>query len=183
MPKISYAASTWRFHWAVLANEIITNAVKHAFPDSRSGRIEVSICHCGHDVLLWVRDNGIGDTGKAGRGIGKQLITALAAQLRAEISVDVQAGTLVQVRLPAEDFKRCPTKLAVPPVASLRQHCYSALYPWRQQLAAPSQKRHQSEEVVRSLSHRLQTIWREPIHHPEGGDEGPDYRRQRPTRS
>ena len=67
----------------VLANEIITNAVKHAFPNNRSGRVEVSLRHRGQDVLLSVRDNGIGDAGKAGGGIGKQLITALAGQLRA----------------------------------------------------------------------------------------------------
>ena len=109
----------------VLANEIITNAVKHAFPDNRSGRIEVSLRHRGQDVLLRVRDNGIGDACKAGGGIGKQLITALAGQLRAEISVDVQAGTLVQVRLPAEDFKRSSAKPAIPPTVPLEQYCYS----------------------------------------------------------
>jgi two-component sensor histidine kinase/PAS domain-containing protein len=109
----------------VLANEIITNAVKHAFPENRSGRIEVSLRHRGHDVLLSVRDNGIGDACKAKGGIGKQLITALAGQLRAEIRVDVQAGTLVQVGLPAEDFRPSSAKPAIPPVVSLGQYCYS----------------------------------------------------------
>ncbi|UEM23113.1 PAS domain-containing protein [Skermanella mucosa] len=109
----------------VLANEIVTNAVKHAFPDSRTGRIEVSLRHRGQDVLLRVRDNGIGDACKAKGGIGKQLITALAGQLRADISVDVQAGTLVQVRLPAEDFKRHSTKPALLPAVPLDQYCYS----------------------------------------------------------
>jgi PAS domain S-box-containing protein len=109
----------------VLANEIITNAVKHAFPDNRSGRVEVSLRHRGQDVLFSVRDNGIGDAGKAGGGIGKQLITALAGQLRAEISVDVHSGTLVQVRLPAEDFKRSSAKPALPATAPLDQYCYS----------------------------------------------------------
>jgi hypothetical protein len=53
------------------------------------------------------------------------LIAALAGQTRAQISVDVQAGTLVQVRLPAEDFKPSSAKPAMPPVVPLGQYCYS----------------------------------------------------------
>jgi PAS domain S-box-containing protein len=109
----------------VLANEIVTNAVKHAFPDSRSGWIEVSLRHRGQDVLLRVRDNGIGDPCKTAGGIGKQLINALAGQLRSEISVEVQTGTLVQVTLPAEDFKQSSAKPAIPTAVPSGQYCYS----------------------------------------------------------
>jgi two-component sensor histidine kinase len=109
----------------VLTNEIVTNAFKHAFPDNQPGRIEVSLRHQGHDVLLMVRDNGVGDVCTAAGGIGKQLINALARQLRSEISVDVHRGTLVQVRLPAESFKRTSEKASMPPEVCVEQRCYS----------------------------------------------------------
>ena len=109
----------------VLANEIVTNAVKHAFPDSRPGRIEVSLRHRGQDVLLRVRDNGVGDACTAAGGIGKQLINALAGQLRSEISVDVQRALWSRSGSQPKDFKRTSAKAPMPPAVCVEQHCYS----------------------------------------------------------
>jgi two-component sensor histidine kinase len=103
----------------VLANEIIINAVKHAFPDDRPGRIEVSFRQGWNGVALTVRDNGIGDTGHRGNGIGKELIAALADQLKAEVSVDAASGTTVHIVLPADDFKPCPAEAIKLPTSSM----------------------------------------------------------------
>jgi two-component sensor histidine kinase len=67
-------------------NELIANALKHAFRPGEGGEIKVSLAHgADHDVILSVSDNGIGvpdhvdiahtDT------LGLQLVTLLADQL------------------------------------------------------------------------------------------------------
>ena len=45
----------------LIVNELVTNAIKHAFPDSRSGHIRVGFEALDHDqVRLIVRDDGVG---------------------------------------------------------------------------------------------------------------------------
>lgn len=74
---------------ALIANEVITNALKHAFPHQRSGRVRVAISSVGNKVRLDVVDNGVGapigdgDGGgdHAGAGFGMQIVHALAGQL------------------------------------------------------------------------------------------------------
>jgi len=69
---------------ALVANEVITNALKHGFPDQRQGRIHVSAATQGTQVTLLVEDDGVGqaDAGdSASSGFGMQIVQAMAAQL------------------------------------------------------------------------------------------------------
>ncbi|MGG5824083.1 sensor histidine kinase, partial [Falsiroseomonas sp. HW251] len=79
----------------LIANELITNALKHAFPGEREGTVRVSFRRDGHDFLLVVADDGIGlpdmppdelqeDLARRG-GMGRRLVRALAAQLGGRI--------------------------------------------------------------------------------------------------
>ncbi|MFN3207973.1 MAG: sensor histidine kinase [Roseovarius sp.] len=82
--------------------EAVTNCVEHAFPDGRSGTIEVVVgatddyhCHCR------VADDGIGMTGeRQGGGIG--IIRALAEQIggRADWERGAGGGTVLMVDFP-----------------------------------------------------------------------------------
>jgi two-component sensor histidine kinase len=83
-------------------NELVTNAVRHAFPGGGPGVIRVA-CHVNPvgQVMLTVRDTGIGmsaDDQPAPRGsFGLMLVAALARQLRGEWSIERGGGTVARL--------------------------------------------------------------------------------------
>lgn len=80
----------------LIVNELVTNAFKHAFPDSRSGTVEVSAERRGEELAVSVKDDGVGlPPGEVPRGhIGLELVHALARQLRGAVRFDSSpAGT------------------------------------------------------------------------------------------
>ncbi len=76
----------------LIVNELVSNALKYAFPGSASGEIRVAlVAESGKWFELSVSDNGIGfppesDTART-PALGLQLVELLAEQLGAEISV------------------------------------------------------------------------------------------------
>lgn len=69
----------------VVVNELVTNALRHAFPDGQSGTIAVRLTKTDvGDFLLAVEDDGIGmpEDGADRRGLGSMLLDRLAGQLR-----------------------------------------------------------------------------------------------------
>jgi len=90
----------------LLINELITNAIKHAFPQDASGAIHVRLQRQpGNMCLLTVRDNGAGMTGdgaaQAG-SLGLQLIQDLTDQLNGTRRIEHGAGTLVAIAFPID---------------------------------------------------------------------------------
>ena len=94
---------------ALLANELVTNAYKHAFPNDSSGAITVSLRQTPENVLtLRIADTGIGLrlTGSE-TGMGLKLIRALAEQLRGTLTFAAPpegTGTAITltIHLPAQ---------------------------------------------------------------------------------
>lgn len=85
---------------ALLLNELVTNAIKHAFPGERSGLIQVGLePRPNGGFLFYVSDNGIGmkeeqlDTASTGMNI----IHSLAEQLEARIEFRNGQGTRLTV--------------------------------------------------------------------------------------
>jgi len=87
----------------MLANEALSNALKHAFADGRHGTVQVSLHQADGRWRLVVQDDGCGIAAEPGRGIGFGLIRALSRQLGG--SVDFAAapggGTMVAIDFPA----------------------------------------------------------------------------------
>jgi PAS domain S-box-containing protein len=89
----------------LIANELVSNCYKHAFPGRGAGRVTVSMAAYEDDWLLAVADDGVGfaatkDPAKD-RGIGTELVHALAAQLKGSVSLsDSPEGAVVKVRFP-----------------------------------------------------------------------------------
>lgn len=84
-------------------NELITNAVKHAFPDDLDGAITVAFARAGHGWLLVVRDDGVGMPPvqrKAGLGTG--LVEQFVRQVGGELKISGGPGTTVTITLPPE---------------------------------------------------------------------------------
>lgn len=88
----------------LLVNELISNALKHAFPDGRRGSVRVGLrrLDTGH-CLVTVADDGIGLPPDIRPGttqtLGFQLVPLLVNQLGAELALTVQAGTCFDITL------------------------------------------------------------------------------------
>ncbi len=88
----------------LIVNELLTNALKHAFPEGRSGKINVSFGSDQENWRLEVTDDGIGlaagiDPGNV-NSMGFQLIHLLAQQLGGSLDVIRDAGTRFVLRFP-----------------------------------------------------------------------------------
>ena len=85
----------------LIVTELVINALKHAFPDGRNGKINVGYFSIGPNWTLSVGDDGIGMDGapvKATAGLGTSIVEALARQLHARVDVaDRAPGTTVSV--------------------------------------------------------------------------------------
>lgn len=70
-------------------NELVTNAIKHAFPDGRSGVIEVEFAPDGDGWRLIVADNGVGLPETYGRtgGMGAGMVKSFARQAGARLKI------------------------------------------------------------------------------------------------
>ena len=81
----------------LIVNELITNALKYAYPDRDEGVVEVSLTRTGNQLYLKVTDDGIGKdiTNMRGTGFGTQLISLLTAQLDGKMELSVEQGTSV----------------------------------------------------------------------------------------
>jgi len=68
----------------LIANELVTNALKHAFPGDRSGTIRVML-RASSPMSFIVEDNGVGSPLEKEERLGSRLIRLLAEQLGAKI--------------------------------------------------------------------------------------------------
>lgn len=91
----------------LILNELISNALKHAFPSGRTGTIQVGGGHRGADIELFVRDDGTGLPGDfqpdKGHSLGMQIVRVLTRQLHGTLSIERgDPGTKFSVVFPAE---------------------------------------------------------------------------------
>ena len=88
----------------LIVGEALTNALKHAFPEGRSGRIEVQLRSWGDGRMrLCVGDDGVGLPEQPRvQSLGLRLIETLAKQLGGEVSLDAreEGGTTLLVTFP-----------------------------------------------------------------------------------
>jgi two-component sensor histidine kinase len=85
----------------LIVTELVINALKHAFPDNRPGKILVDYQSQGPNWRLSVADDGVGmpsGPAKAVAGLGTSIVEALARQLHAGVRVaDAKTGTAVSI--------------------------------------------------------------------------------------
>ncbi len=94
----------------LILNELITNALKYAWPDGRSGRLQVSMAEAGDgQLMIDVIDDGIGmkdgaQVAAGGTGFGLGMIRTFASKLKADHTITGENGTVV--RLVVRNFQR-----------------------------------------------------------------------------
>jgi PAS domain S-box-containing protein len=94
----------------VIVNELVTNAILHAFPKGRKGTITIHVAQADDTIDLAVDDDGIGmptDFRIEGAStFGLTLAHALAAQLDGSIARVPSQGTTIRVAFPATVRKK-----------------------------------------------------------------------------
>jgi PAS domain S-box-containing protein len=96
--------------FGLLVNELITNSLKHGFPDLRSGNIEVSLsAEDGGTYVLEYNDNGIGMPLSVVNGhvmtFGMYLIDTLVTQLDGVLELNSDNGTAYKIRFKGSNYQ------------------------------------------------------------------------------
>lgn len=80
----------------LILNEAVTNAIKHAFPDRQTGRIDISLQRLAPDQCrLRISDNGVGLPATFESNMGMKLMRGLGDDLDATFRVDSHEGTTI----------------------------------------------------------------------------------------
>jgi PAS domain S-box-containing protein len=90
---------------ALLLNELIGNAIKHAFPDARPGRLTIQVERVEEKLQIVVQDDGIGlrPAPVPEGSFGKTLIEMLARQLKGQLTWrDMDPGTRAAILMPVD---------------------------------------------------------------------------------
>jgi two-component sensor histidine kinase len=97
----------------LIINELVTNAVKHAFPDDGEGkprigkRVTITMKAVGAEYALSVADNGTGmarENLEGNRGsLGMRMVHSLAHQLRAHLEYSSEGGSTFRLRFKAAE--------------------------------------------------------------------------------
>ena len=66
---------------ALLVNELVANAIEHAFGDRTDGRVVIVSRRVDNDMILTVTDDGTGKTASSSNGLGTKVIAAMVMQL------------------------------------------------------------------------------------------------------
>ncbi len=82
----------------LIVSELVSNALKYAFPDERKGRIRVGLAPApDNKLVLTIADDGIGLPAdldvRETESLGLQIVNMLVEQLDGELEVDRKAGT------------------------------------------------------------------------------------------
>ena len=94
----------------LITTELLTNAITHAFPEGRRGKVRVQLQSIGKGLFeLRVSDNGIGISEEIGSGktrsLGLELITAFAGKLHGETHFDISRGTEFSMKFKQVDVR------------------------------------------------------------------------------
>jgi PAS domain S-box-containing protein len=86
---------------SLITNELLTNSLKHAFPDQRKGSIRISMTHEKRNYRYIFHDDGIGFPEhvdfKNTESLGMQLVNGLVGQILGKITLTREKGTTFEI--------------------------------------------------------------------------------------
>lgn len=103
----------------LIVNELVSNALKHAFPDEHAGRIAVELRTTPQEqIFLKVTDDGVGLPWglnlRQTKTLGHQLVFMLAEKLRGTIEVTRDRGTAFSITFQAKPAEEPPPLPSLP---------------------------------------------------------------------
>ena len=90
---------------ALVVNELVQNAVEHAFIGRTHGLVQICLGKHSAEFLVWVRDDGVGLPTDMKHGLGLEIAQTLVCDdLRGELSfISLSRGTEVMIRCQIDD--------------------------------------------------------------------------------
>lgn len=89
---------------AMLVKELVSNALKYAFPEGRGGKIELRLHEQDGQVTLAVRDNDVGLPDEVDieqtNSLGLRLVRGFILQLPGRLELDRSTGTTFTITFP-----------------------------------------------------------------------------------
>ncbi len=87
---------------ALVVNELVQNALNHAFTSQTAGHIGISLGHAPEELIIVVSDDGVGLAAGADPGLGLEIVQVLVGEeLRGTIRFNQrEPGTEVVIRIP-----------------------------------------------------------------------------------
>ncbi|UCH96395.1 MAG: DUF1638 domain-containing protein [Candidatus Aminicenantes bacterium] len=97
----------------LVINELVSNSLKHAFPDGRKGELRVNLEESKdkeYDLILTVEDNGIGFPEgldfRESNSLGMRIVSALVRQVHGTIDLDGTEGTRFTIKFKKLNYKK-----------------------------------------------------------------------------
>jgi len=93
--------------FGLIINELVSNCLKHAFPDNKAGKINVTLKDMNDKLYLTVKDNGIGinpDVLNSSKSFGNKLLKAFTNKLNGTMEIVNDSGT--EVNLVINNYKK-----------------------------------------------------------------------------
>ncbi len=94
----------------LIINELISNSLKYAFPKKMTGKIEITMYFEGNDLILIVRDNGIGlkkdPEIQKSKTLGLKLVQLLATQMDGKVEIQSAKGTEFIIKFKELHYKK-----------------------------------------------------------------------------
>jgi len=103
--KVIQVGVDFSVDFGLVVNELVTNALKHGIVPAGGGVVTVRMDRVGPDLVLSVRDTGVGlaNTPSEGSSLGISLVRSILKKYRAELVLTSDGGTLAQVTVPWEE--------------------------------------------------------------------------------
>ena len=84
----------------LIVNELVTNAIQHAYPEGGTGTIHVSFTMTVDHYRLEVSDSGSGFPAEIRKSLGMTLVEMLCLQINATVALSGSEGAVVRVSIP-----------------------------------------------------------------------------------
>ncbi|BDZ69844.1 hypothetical protein GCM10025861_03610 [Methanobacterium petrolearium] len=93
----------------LIVNELVSNSMKHAFSDGKSGKIDINFLKEDGKYVLVVKDDGMGmppdlDLNNT-ETLGLQVVDSLITQIHGDLKLIREGGTTFQIRFQEPDFR------------------------------------------------------------------------------
>jgi hypothetical protein len=92
----------------LIVNELVSNSMKHAFPNNKQGKIYIKFNLDNGDYSMIISDNGVGfpmDYNiQDGDSLGLKIVNSLTEQIEGEIKIEISNGTKFIIKFKEETY-------------------------------------------------------------------------------
>ena len=92
----------------LIVNELVSNSMKHAFPNNKQGKIDIKFNLDNGDYTMIISDNGVGFPQdyniQNSDSLGLKIVNSLTEQIDGEITIETSNGTKFIIKFKEETY-------------------------------------------------------------------------------